>query len=58
MAEQLGALVVLAEDLGLVPSTDMGTHTTHNSSSRDSDALFPPLRAPDTQALCADIHAG
>ena len=40
MAQQLRALVALAEDLGLVPSTHLVVNNTCESSSGGSDALI------------------
>lgn len=44
MAQWLGVLAVLAEDLDLDLSTPIAAHTS-NSNSRGSDALLWPLRA-------------
>lgn len=45
MAQQLGVLDVLAEDPGLVPSTNVQCMAVCNSSSRGSIAFFWILRA-------------
>lgn len=52
LAQQFRALIVLAGDLGLIPSTCM---KVHHSSSREFNALFcrhQPCK------WCRDIHAG
>lgn len=45
MAQQLGVLDVLAEDPGLVPSTNVQCMAVCNSSSRGSIAFFWILQA-------------
>ena len=39
-------LTALPEDLGLIPSTHMVANNVYNFSSRGSDVIFWPLRAP------------
>ena len=46
MAQQLKALVALAEDLGLVPSTYMIVHVIHKLEFWKSGALFRIPQAP------------
>lgn len=54
MAQWLRALVALAEDLGLIPSTDM---TAQNSNSSPRGIGHPLLTSTDT-AYTQDIYAG
>lgn len=51
MDQLLGALVPLAEDLGLVPSIHMAFHNHGNY-----DAFFLPSGAPGTNAVHIHIH--
>lgn len=52
MAQQLRALAVLAENLGLVPSTYSVAHNyVFNSSSRRANNVFWPLRVPSMRLV-------
>lgn len=52
MAQWLGALTTLGEDLGLVPSTHEAPHHLHSSTSRRSNSVCL-LQAPGAH----DAHA-
>ena len=45
MAQQLGGLAVLADDLGVVPRTHMGVEPTIASCSKESYTLLWPPQA-------------
>lgn len=51
MVQRLRTLAVLAEDPGSVPSTYMVDGNHRNSSSRESSALFWPLRTSGKHML-------
>lgn len=48
LAQRLSALVALGEDPGSIPTTHLVSLPVGNSSSRQSDILFWPWRAPGT----------
>lgn len=58
MDQQLRVLAHLPEDLSFSPSTQVGQLTaTCNFSSRGSDALFCPLKAPVLMCIHNETHA-
>lgn len=54
MAQKLRALVILTEDLGLVPSTH---REANNSVLKESNALFWPLRATGMHTVHIHMQA-
>lgn len=50
-AQWLGALVALADDLGLIPASPQWLTTTCHSYPRGSDVLFRPPLAPGTHLV-------
>ena len=56
MAQQLRAFVVLTEDPGSVPSTQMVVPTIHNYNSKGSNALFRLPQEAGTHPFGTQTH--